>query len=341
MLTAVTLIGFLVHASAPPPVDSKGAPKAFERPTVAVLPFETQEADADKGSGLVSILASRLSQSGRAKVLTQADFLAILGAERQRQMLQTGNCGEADGQCMAELSGAVGARYLVSGRLDRFGSKWVVTATLYDSQRSEMAAKPSVEVDREEAIPSAARQVADELVAALPPEPPPPEAATESKWGTAAVSVKFGSQFLVQLLRLNPGADLELAWRFDPEWMALIQLGFNFVRASDEGQERQLTVLPGVLGLRKLYRIDSDFQPYWGLGLGLQLSIGQFGFFSDTESFPTVVGLLGFHYMVTKRFGLVTELSTNIAQMVLGLRSGGAGKGLNFDISVGAIYRFE
>jgi hypothetical protein len=153
--------------------------------------------------------------------------------------------------------------------------------------------------------------------------------------------LKMGNQFLVGLLRLNPGADLEIAWRFDPEWMALIQLGFNFVRVSEDGEERRLSVVPGVLGLRKLYRIDADFQPYWGLGLGLQLAIGQYGFFSDTDSFPTVMGLLGFHYMATKRIGVVTELSTNIAQAVLGLRNGGAGSGLNFDISLGAVYRFE
>ena len=94
-----------------------------------------------------------------------------------------------------------------------------------------------------------------------------------------------------------------------------------------------LTVVPSVLGVRKLYRVAHDFQPYWGLGMGLQLSIGQYGPISETDSFPTVIGMFGFEYRLTGGLRAMVESSINIAQLVLGLRNKelGVGGGLNFD----------
>ncbi len=216
----------------------------------------------------------------------------------------------------------------------------MLTATLYDSQRAVAVVKPRADSANEAGLPAAAHKVAEEILsglgvaaAAAPSDEPENSGIT--------LGVKLGNQFFASLQALNPGAELEFGWRFDPEWIVFIQIGFNLVKATDENsEERQLAIVPSVLGVRHLHRLKHSFQPYWGLGLGLQLAIGQFGPFKDTESFPTVIGMFGFQYMFTARFGALMEASTNIAQTILGLRHEGVGGGLNFDLSIGVLYRF-
>src|SRR5262245_15063642 len=83
---------------------------------VSVLDTSTA-AEAERSKRLGSIItenvASELSASGRVEVVTSSDLNAILGLERQRQLL--GCDTEATSNCLAELTGALGAPLLVSG----------------------------------------------------------------------------------------------------------------------------------------------------------------------------------------------------------------------------------
>lgn len=51
-----------------------------------------------------------VSKAGVFQVVSQADIRTLLGVERQKQLL---GCGEDAASCMAELSGALDARYLL------------------------------------------------------------------------------------------------------------------------------------------------------------------------------------------------------------------------------------
>ncbi|MFZ5468733.1 MAG: outer membrane beta-barrel protein, partial [Myxococcota bacterium] len=237
-----------------------------------------------------------------------------------------------------------GASYVVSGRLDRLGDALVLNVTLYDSRRGVALAKPSVQVAGVEELPIAVEKVAGEIHRALEVRAPPTAAPATGGRRGFVLGMKVGNQFLLSLTALSPGGDIDLGYRFDEEWVAFLQLGFNAVFAGEGDRTAQLSLFPSAVGARKLYRVDRAFQPYWALGLGLQLSIGDFALVTDTQGFPTVLGMAGFHYMLNKHLGLTVDASTNVAQTLLGFRrhpgESNVGAGLNFDLSVGFTYRF-
>ncbi|MBI3184120.1 MAG: hypothetical protein HYZ28_18460 [Myxococcales bacterium] len=313
-----------------------GAPPAREPLKVALLKLEGNAAAAPLLEGIGSVIASRLAESPDLRVISHSDIATAVSLERHREMLGKG-CGSAE--CAGEISGALGARYVVSGRLDRFGKKYMLSVTLFDSRRSEALAKRSADAVDEEQLPAAAEEISTELLAALEARQPL-HGSSKARDGLT-LGLKFGNQFLFELIGLNPAGKLELGWRFDTEWISFLQVGFSVVHAEDAGTVRRLTVLPSALGVCKLYRTGHTFQPYWGLALGLQFAIGQYGFVSETQSFPTVIGMFGFQLMFTERFGALMEASTNLAQAVLGLRRNAeVADGLNFDLSLGLTYRF-
>ncbi len=284
-----------------------------------------------------ALLASRLGESKHLKVVSDRDIKAALGLERQKQLL--GPC--TDTSCLAEVSGALGARYLVTGRLDKLGKTYVLTTSVYDSSRGVAVSKPRAEASSDDGLPGAAARVAQEMLGVLE-EAAEPASGVKAQGLGISLGLKFGNQFLASLAALNPGAELEVGWAFDPEWLAFLQVGFNLVHGQSKDNAVDLTVVPSVLGVRKLYGVADAFQPYWGLGMGLTLSMGKYGPFRETGSIPTVIGMFGFQYRFLPGLEGLVEASINIAQIVLGLsdQETGLGAGLNFDLSLGALYRF-
>jgi len=112
------------------------------------------------------------------------------------------------------------------------------------------------------------------------------------------------------------------------------------VTAQEGGLKGGLNVLPSVLGLRHYHNVERSLRPYWGLGLGVQLSFGEFGIFRQTGPLPTVIGFFGCEYLIAGHFGIQLEASTNLAQATLGLSDGGLGSGLNLELNAGIAWHF-
>ncbi len=332
MASRLVLLVPCVLAAAAAATEPPRPARADGKLVVVVLDFQANAGGQHAASGVTSWVASRVAESPDVRLMTQSDVATALTIQQQKERL--GQCAEQG--CAAELSDVLGARYVITGRVDRIGGSYAVVATLFDSEKGAAAAKPRADAPDADGLLGASQQIADEMLRALGVAWPGKK---ESRPGAFSLSLKFGNQFLSGLTALSPSGKLELGWGFDPEWAAFLQVGFSVVRSHAE--QLSLTVVPSVLGVRKLYRLEEKFQPYWGVGLGLQLTIGDFGFVSQTQSFPTVVGLFGFQYMLTRRLGALLEASTNFSQAVLGLRSEGkVGDGLNFDLVFGIHYRF-
>ncbi len=333
---------------APEPASDAGvtvaAPPAPVIPLVALLNLEANKAAADAAPSTGAMLASALAQTPKLRLVTAQDISTALGLERQKQLLsKDGSC--SDSSCLAELSGAVGARYVVSGRLDRLGERYVLSASLYDAGRAVSLGKPSAEVEGEEHLPDAAKEVARQLLAALGVEAPGPSASallasSANKPVGVWLNLKFGNTFVTSLSSLGLGGDIDIGYAISPSWVAFLQIGVTFVRATAEEASGRLNVVPTVLGIRHLYRADKDVQPYWGVGLGVQLAFGQFGFFSDSGPLPNVYAIAGLQYLFSKHVGILLDASTNIAQAVLGLTQNGTGGGFNLELNIGVAFRF-
>ncbi|MFL5344330.1 MAG: hypothetical protein ACJ8AT_06035 [Hyalangium sp.] len=327
-------------ASAPAKLD-----KAQGLPTVAVLSLEANKSAQDSAPAIASLIASHLAESPKLKVLTQRDIETMLSTERQRQLLGSGSCS-AQGSCLEELSSVVGARYVVTGRLDQFGDKYLLTVTLLDTFSGRSLARPRAEASSGEELLQLAEAVGDQLLARLAPEGKTSEAqplfgsAKETPGGGLVLGLRINNSFISDLATLNPGADLEVGYAFHPEWVGFLQVGITFVRSGDDSPAGRLKVLPSVLGARHYYRLEHSLRPYWGLGLGVQLSFGEFGIFQSTGPLPTVIGFLGAEYFIAGKVGLHIEAGTNLAQATLGLAQNGLGDGLNLDLTAGIAYHF-
>jgi TolB-like protein len=313
---------------------------------VAVLSLEANnEAAAEAAPGIASLIASRLAEAPQLKVLTQRDIEAILGVERQRQLMgKDVACSQVE--CLEELSTLTGARYMVTGRLDRFGDKYLLTVSLLDTAKGRSLAKPRAEASSPDELPQIADAIGEQLLAELVPSgkmsPGRPllGSAEDTPGGGLVLGLRINNTFIDNLAALNPGGDIELGYHFHPEWIAFLQVGISFVSKTDEDQTSRLNVLPSVIGARHYYRMQHAFRPYWGLGLGVQLSFGQFGIFKSTGPLPTVVGFLGAEYVIANQVGFQIEVGTNLAQAVLGLAENNLGDGLNLDLTAGIAYHF-
>ncbi|MFP2910367.1 hypothetical protein ACLESD_36075, partial [Pyxidicoccus sp. 3LFB2] len=343
-------------ASAPvtPPAATAPADKPVPAPTlesekdalvVAVLTLESNESARDSAPGVTSLIASRMAESPRLRVLSQRDIETVLDAERQRQLLGIKSCDR--GACLQELSSITGARYIVTGRLDRFGDQYLLTASLVDTIAGRSIAKPRAEAPEADTLLRTAEAVADELLAALVVSPedsrtarPLLDGATKTGGGGYVLGLRINNNFIDNLATLNPGADLEVGYWFHPEWVGFAQIGFSYVRSTEEGAKGGLNVLPSVVGARHYHNVAKSLRPYWGFGLGVQLSFGDFGIFQSTGPLPTVIGFAGLEYLIAGHVGVQLEAGTNIAQAVMGLAESRLGDGLNLDLNAGIAYHF-
>jgi len=332
-------------APAQAPAAAKPDKDALGLPTVAVLSLEANKSAEESAPGIASLIASRLSESPKLKVLTQADVQTMLSTERQRQLLGSASCS-TEGPCLEELSNAIGARYVVTGRLDQFGDKYLLTVSLLDTFTGRSLARPRAEASSSEDLLLVTNAVGDQLLAELAPEgktqsgQPLLGSAKETPGGGLVLGLRINNSFISNIQALNPGGDIELGYAFHPEWVGFVQVGITFIRAEEGTETGRVRVLPSVLGARHYYRLEHSLRPYWGLGLGVQLAFGQFGIFRNTGPLPTVIGFFGGEYVIADKLGLQLELGTNLAQATLGLAESGLGDGLNLDLTAGISYHF-
>ena len=318
----------------PPPVAPEPAPVL----TVILLPLESNADAREQAAGVSSLLVSRLAESSRIAVSTASDQEAV----RLAGVCATGPCPEA----APGTPGSSKARYVITGRLDGFGSRYLLTTSLVDAESGRALGRPRIEVAAREALPRAAVSVADQLLATLLPEPTEhviAKAPTVTKVpgvGSLLFGVRFNNSLISNLSTFNPGGDVEIGFQFHPEWIVFGQVGLTYVTAQEVGRKGGLNVLPSVLGLRHYHNVERAFRPYWGLGLGVQLSFGEFGIFRQTGPLPTVIGFFGCEYLIAGHFGIQLEASTNLAQATLGLSDGGLGSGLNLELNAGIAWHF-
>jgi TolB-like protein len=149
----------LLAAIAALPLAAAGAP----RQKVAVLDIRAvQGVSTGTASILTAIVVDDASRAG-FDVISQADVSAMIGFEKQKQML---GCSE-DSSCLAEIGGALGVDFVLSGQVGQIGSRYHLSFQLLDSRRGKVAARSARFSDRDEdALAGAAQATVAELLAA-------------------------------------------------------------------------------------------------------------------------------------------------------------------------------
>lgn len=103
-----------------------------ERPKLVVLEFTGAGVEGPVLKSVTERTAATLSARGVYDVMSSGDVESLLGIERQKALL---GCSETS--CLSELSGALGARFVMSGTLARLGDSFQLTLTVLDTTRAQ------------------------------------------------------------------------------------------------------------------------------------------------------------------------------------------------------------
>jgi len=182
----------LPAASAALALAASGA-RAAPVASVAILDVATQGTfDPQAVAGLADVVAAEAARRP-LRVVSRSDLAALLGFERQRQLL---GCGDA--ACLAEIGGALGVDFLLATQVGRVGGVWLVTVALLDARgaRPAVRAMRRAEKDRE-LVEAAAGAVAgvlsDDWIASLrPPAPRGPRRAVIAGASLLAAGLAVG-----------------------------------------------------------------------------------------------------------------------------------------------------
>lgn len=119
------------------------------------------EVDRSALATLTSLVTLSLSQHPRFEVLASSDVREVIALEAEKQAV---GC-ESDTSCLAEVAGAMGARFVVFGQLGKLGSLYVLTLNLFDSEAATAAARVVTKGETLEALGEGVDAAVAELVA--------------------------------------------------------------------------------------------------------------------------------------------------------------------------------
>lgn len=138
---------------------------------VLVLDVQGEGVDAAIPVAVRDTLVSHLQSNANLEVLSAEDMRRVIGVEAEKQAL---GC-KADASCLAELAGALGARFLVYGSATRLGTVVVLNLSLFDSSKGLAVARESREYSDPAELPALARSAAGAMFRVvgvdLAPEP--------------------------------------------------------------------------------------------------------------------------------------------------------------------------
>lgn len=111
---------------------SRAGAEDDERLKVLLMDLKTTAVDDDTAKLVADMMAVELSTYEEIEVFAGSDLKRLMELEAEKQVT-----GCEDDSCLADIAGALGARYVVFGRLGKLGSRVVVTLNLFDATQSK------------------------------------------------------------------------------------------------------------------------------------------------------------------------------------------------------------
>jgi len=125
LLCSVLLAALLAAAPGPAP---SGKPKLM---VMELTP--AGGVDKEVAGALTEAITNELASRGFFTVVSSKDIRTLLGLERQKQLL---GCSEGS-SCLAELAGAIGAKFVLSGSIAQLGDVFQLTLQTLDSEKAQ------------------------------------------------------------------------------------------------------------------------------------------------------------------------------------------------------------
>lgn len=148
-----------------------GVPAEGPTPRVLVLDLEASEIEASQARLINGLVTDSMSKIVGFEVVSSADLRQLVEVEASKA---AAGCDVSS--CLADLAGAMGARFVVFGNMGRLGDLTVVTVSLFDTQQAKAAKRERVQVRKLEELPAAldgalARLMGQEVTAPAGPSP--------------------------------------------------------------------------------------------------------------------------------------------------------------------------
>lgn len=137
----------------------KSAPLTYEKPRILLMDLKGKHLTPESRESIYDLLATHLSAHEDFDVITSQDLrqMATLEADKQK-------AGCEDESCIAEMAGAMGARYVVYGNVGVLGKKNMLTLNLFDSVDAKPMGRKQVSVvELDELVEKVPRAVAELL----------------------------------------------------------------------------------------------------------------------------------------------------------------------------------
>jgi TolB-like protein len=157
------------EATAPAPASPSPAPAPAGPAIVVVLDLEPIDVDVNKVKILNGVVTDQLATYEQLEIIAQADIKQMVEFEAEKQAL---GCDTTS--CLAEIAGALGAGYVVFGRVGSLGDVIFVQLNLFDSGKGRAVARETVEAPTLSKLPAKLRVAAAQLVEPLTGIAPPP-----------------------------------------------------------------------------------------------------------------------------------------------------------------------
>ena len=128
----MTPVLFLVLAAA---AAADAPAKAPSRPKLIVLQLATAGGvEPGIGAALTEAVTTEVSSRGFFEVISSKDVETLLNVERQRELM---GCSDEATNCLTELAGALGARFVLNGSVARLGDAYQLNLQTMDSQKAQ------------------------------------------------------------------------------------------------------------------------------------------------------------------------------------------------------------
>ena len=335
-VSAALLLGALLGA-----VPARADEPAKAR--IAVLEFAAAPADRERAKGLAGMVAAKLAASPGAQVVGLDEVVAALGLEKQKEAL-----GCSDDSCLQELSGALGVRYLVHARLDRFGKSALFSAFVFDSRAAKGLVRFSQKVDDDALLVTEGERFAAQALTALGLAPVAvaepaqqqafrPEVLLNVKLGNTLPSLKGAT-----ISNYNVTFDLEGDYYLSARWQLFLLTTITVGSATDatgqsgDTSSKSFRLFSPYAGVKVTFSPQESLRPYLGLGVGLTIMNRLF----STSTGDTVglngLGVGGLLWMPFSRVGFDLELGVNLSAV----SSDGSGLYFGFKTNFGVVVLF-
>lgn len=218
---------------------------AKKAPSLPVMQFEAQNgADPRLANLATDAAAESLRDLNVFKVISSDDIKKILSFQRDKSMV-TGKCNED--QCLAEIGGALGADYMVSGKVTKLGGALKLELQLFNNAKAKVDnAVSQDDIKGDKALVEAAKALARRAVAPILEKNSGQLFVNVSDQGAAGATVEVDDK--TAGITVPPGvqpAPLALGW--GPHHVRVKKEGFLTFEKDVQIDEGQSTTLPVTL----------------------------------------------------------------------------------------------